>query len=94
MKLGEDYRMPVTPCPRCGLPFDAALRAEMPGSVEAPPRVGDISVCIRCGFLSVFVEGGKLRPMTVEDVQAMSEDEARHLHAALSALVQYRRLEN
>ncbi len=47
------YRKPNT-CPYCGYYCDAATILD--GDVKTPPKVGDLSFCIRCAGSSEFDE--------------------------------------
>lgn len=48
--LDVTHRLPAAICPWCRTPFDAATGA----LGRAHPKVGDLSVCIRCGGLIEF----------------------------------------
>jgi hypothetical protein len=45
------HLMPVTPCPYCNAPNNAATD---PDGEDRPPRPGDVTICISCGEFLLF----------------------------------------
>ena len=76
-----DYPTDVT-CPKCGYHFDIAT----PVGHNAPPKDGDVSVCINCAEVMTF-EGGKLRPLT--DTERAELDANPIASAYVNKLVSY-----
>lgn len=53
-------------CVRCGYVMDMATSLEDP-EVNLP-NPGDISLCLKCGLLSIFDQNLKLRPPSDEEI--------------------------
>jgi hypothetical protein len=49
--------MPV--CLNCGQTLDGATSLE----TDNAPRAGDLSICIYCSHVAMFIEGGNLREL-------------------------------
>ena len=60
----KDFRMTEAACPKCGRLNDGAL-ATVEGSNG--PKVGDLTICIGCHFVSIFDDHMEPRKMTVEE---------------------------
>lgn len=59
--LGETaVRMPEQDCRTCGYKLDAATHTAFDGRA---PKVGDLSVCVKCGEISMFGVGFVLQPV-------------------------------
>ena len=61
----KSTRTPVNYCRSCNYRMDAASDATLEGSI---PKVGDWSVCIRCGELSVFNDDLTVRAPTQREL--------------------------
>jgi hypothetical protein len=55
--------MPTPKCLNCGQELDGAASLE----TDNAPRSGDLSVCIYCAHVAMFIEGGNLRELTDEE---------------------------
>ena len=80
--IGESVRVPEQPCPACASPLSAAAVA---GGDEATPRPGDVSVCLYCDALLVYLPGLALRAATAAEVAGLdpgNADTVRVLQAA------------
>jgi hypothetical protein len=62
-------RIPVERCAGCGEENDSA-------SSGAPhtPKPGDLSICVSCGYLSVFTKDLRHRPLTMPELARASAD--------------------
>lgn len=62
----------TTTCPHCGYQPEAASGVD----AETPPDNGDITICIRCGVLSIFAVSrpGKLRKPTKREQRSLDKD--------------------
>lgn len=58
--MNEPTRIPLTPCPYCDYPMDAASSAN-PENWDAAPEPGCLTVCLSCTSILVFTTGLKLR---------------------------------
>jgi hypothetical protein len=56
-------------CGRCGYHSDDATLVT--GGARAEPKVGDLSVCLACGAISEFVDGGGQRLMSAAEIAAL-----------------------
>jgi hypothetical protein len=64
--------LPPFHCLRCGYEFD---RAGGIGHDPKPtPSAGGVSLCIRCGDVAIFVDGGGLRAPTDEEKREIERD--------------------
>lgn len=63
-----DPRPHVKPAPHkcegCGYVFDMASNL----TSKEPPRVGDLSVCLKCGNIGAFTEKGTVRELSVKEL--------------------------
>jgi len=71
-------RLEPDTCPHCKRMLDAAA-VSTGESIEPSP--GDVTVCLRCGHPMVFTEAMRVRSMTPEEWQALSEKQRRELLA-------------
>lgn len=83
-------------CPFCAYKFDAATGAFDPTAVA---KVGDFTMCIKCGRILRFAEGLTHRALTFEDVMEINADpdlgiKLRRLVIAHRLLIQDRRRRN
>jgi hypothetical protein len=54
------HLMPVTPCPYCNVPNDAATNPE---GEDGPPNPGDVTICLSCGeFLLLDADLRTVKP--------------------------------
>lgn len=67
-KIGKTVRMPLSACLACGAPFDAATGI---GAGKAP-KVGSISICLRCGHLMAFAKDLTMRELTDAEMHAVA----------------------
>lgn len=58
-------------CPGCGYEVNAATSLHE----EARPMIGDFTVCLNCGTVSVFGAGFKLTKPTAEELDALRVEE-------------------
>lgn len=70
-------------CPRCGAANDSATT----NKDHAAPRPGDVTICIECGCIAIFVEGGGTREATAEEhAEALTNNDVVMLAAAIMAV--------
>lgn len=72
----RNHPMPTWACPWCGHVVSAAGEFDKP--VRAP-RPGDFAVCIDCAKPCVYTEALRLRQMTHEEADSLSQDESNDL---------------
>jgi hypothetical protein len=65
-----DTKIPPEKCPKCGYFIDATCEAYNYGGRR--PRPGDISMCLGCGFPSIFNEDLTRRSPTKEEARQIS----------------------
>lgn len=65
-----DFLVPICACPGCGLPLIGA--SNMWNSDK--PQPGDVSMCIKCGIISVFTAEMTLRLPTKREFNRLSRD--------------------
>lgn len=63
--------MPKQACRRCGYRMDQNTEAY---GDDSRPSPGDVSMCLRCGALSVFTEAITLRAPTGEENESLQRD--------------------
>lgn len=80
--------LPVSDCPVCHAPLDAA--SGKPGQGDARPRPGDFSVCFRCGEVFVFQEDMKCRSADLNDLMSLDEKFREDLGKMQAFIRQYR----
>lgn len=61
-------RVPPHTCTQCGSVNNAA------SSSADVPSPGDVSICGKCGILTIFDEGLTLRPPTADELAALQAD--------------------
>lgn len=66
-------RTPISKCPSCGTPNDAATLAGK-GDEATRPDPGDVSVCLYCGHLMAFAEDLTLRDLTDAEMHEVAGD--------------------
>lgn len=64
-------KLPVQHCPICNYKIDAATCAE--NGLRLRPSVGDISICIDCGELLIFLDDFSLRKAEPCDLWELDE---------------------
>lgn len=62
-------KIPKDQCPECGYVIDSTSEAYNYGG--ARPQSGDISMCLSCGYLSVFNEDLTRRRPTKEEAESI-----------------------
>lgn len=77
-------------CPHCNEEQQAHTEIETMNEqgeeAQPAPADGDVNVCFYCGELSLFyLNGTKLRMMTVTDVKVLARDAPNTLQLALKA---------
>lgn len=80
----KDYDWKPEPCPQCGEEIDAQASLEGPA-----PRPGDVSVCAYCAVAMVFTEDSRLRIITLEEEEGLSNRERRELDRVQQAVRDY-----
>lgn len=63
-------RVPVSRCLGCGVEMDAVTDP----LTNAKPKVGDITICLRCGHIMAFGLGLLLRPLTDSEMLMVAGD--------------------
>ena len=66
--MADHADIPTSMCPICGYVMDAATVAD--GGPPVVPKDGDMSVCLKCGTILIFVDGIHLRLATPDEVVA------------------------
>jgi hypothetical protein len=69
--LGESLRVPEMTCPYCGYKTDAVA---LMGGETHPPEAGNLSICIDCCNVSVFMDGHSLRLPTSKELIEFDKD--------------------
>lgn len=69
--LGDSKEMMPTKCLNCGYVFDMAAAIDK----NVSPKPDDISICMRCGHLSVYTKNMELRELTGEEMIKCAGDE-------------------
>jgi hypothetical protein len=70
IKLAKEYPVPEQRCPNCGKVNDTVsglVELGIKGNPEIKPESGDLSICINCGYFSIFADDLSLREMTEEE---------------------------
>jgi hypothetical protein len=62
-------RVPAERCIGCGEENDTASNID-----QQTPSPGDLSICIKCGYLSIFTKDLRHRPLTVKELEEASAD--------------------
>ncbi len=71
-EIQAEIHLPESKCTRCGYVMDMATTLEDP-EIHLP-KPGDISLCMRCGLLSVFDENLRLQPPSDEKIEKLMRD--------------------
>lgn len=66
IEVQAEIHLPESKCVRCGYVIDMATSLADP-EVHIP-KAGDISLCLKCGLLSLFDENLKLRAPSDEEI--------------------------
>lgn len=76
-----EHATPNVKCPCCGKPNDRSSPNDPADG--APPKTGDVTMCIGCGSLALYTEDGSLRlPTMVEMAELVAMPNVqRVLHA-------------
>ena len=62
--------LPKSICPKCGDILDAAMHAFR----DATPEPGDITVCLKCGYVMAFSKKLRLRELTKAERRLTAND--------------------
>lgn len=65
----NETRVPRSDCARCNKKLDTASPAN---GEPITPRAGDLSICSRCGMVSIYDADLRLRRMTKEETEAFA----------------------
>jgi hypothetical protein len=69
-------RTPVSLCPHCGVPVDAATPEDIMNEGRKPsPK--DLSICFTCGGMCVYQDDLTLRALTDEELEKIKEKDLR-----------------
>lgn len=69
------FLLPLSNCPNCGQPRNAACEAEL----ETAPKPGDIALCFDCGTVLELGPLLELRLASVDAIRSLSPDATRRL---------------
>jgi hypothetical protein len=92
VKLGESVRVPGPRCLDCGAVLTGAAQL----GAEGGPGDGDVSVCVYCGTVALYVDDGEggflLRRPTSEEWRALATDpDVTQVREAVAELIRKRR---
>ena len=73
IEIQAEIYLPESKCIRCGYVMDMATAVEDP-SIQLP-KPGDISLCLKCGLLSIFGEDLRLNPPSPKEILKLRADE-------------------
>lgn len=90
--MSATFDHPKTTCPTCGYVMDRATLLENYNPPE-PPEPGDISVCAKCGEITVFEDDLSLRLMDLDDALEMPDNVMQTLIKAQTFIRRNRPLE-
>jgi hypothetical protein len=77
-------------CLRCGYEFDRA--GGIGRDPQPTPSAGAVSLCIKCGDVAIFLEGGGLRvPTAAEMASIESDDDMKKIRGLLAQAIAARR---
>ena len=83
MKLSKKaHDQTESPCWYCGDELDACSGLEH----EHSPSPGDMTICIRCGSLSIFAEDLSMRQPSLEELDSIPEESRQQLRMAQRAV--------
>lgn len=72
MRVGQGFKWEPVTCPLCGM----VMNGQAPVDDAGMPDEGSVGICIYCGTVSVFGEGGaSLREPTEAEWEAINADE-------------------
>lgn len=84
--MSNETRIPPGNCPECGYFIDSTSEAYNYGG--AKPKPGDISMCLSCGYASVFAEDlSRRRPTRGESEIIWNSPEVKRAQRARSVVV-------
>ena len=72
MKEDNIHDMPLTYCPLCHRPLDAATPVN--NKNKKAPEEGDITFCLTCGAILIFTSDLKVRLMREEEVDELPKE--------------------
>jgi len=74
--FGPAFQTGKNVCPACDYKMDRAMSvATRKGqSLDAPPRISDLTICIKCGMLLTFAEDMTLRHLTLTEWDEVRAD--------------------
>ena len=70
MRVGDDFDVPPNPCLSCGHVNDGALSLDS----EQRPKPGDVTLCVRCGFVMSFDENLSTRQLSPTEALVVLSD--------------------
>ena len=70
MFMASGAKLPVLKCVICGYEADCATCVDEEG---ARPSPGDWTLCLKCGEILIFEEGGKTKVPTIADFISLSQ---------------------
>ena len=71
----EGKPLPLSPCPKCGYPNDAATACdETDPESKGRPKPDDISVCLGCAVVMQFNPDMTLRVVELDDIPGLDDD--------------------
>ena len=76
MQIGEESRVPPSPCPNCGTLLDACnvIGDNVKGQTVSPQPDDSFSVCIKCGHLLGFNADLSVRELRPDEMLAIAGD--------------------
>jgi hypothetical protein len=82
----DSTRIPIDQCPECGYVIDSTCEAYNYGGMK--PQSGDISMCLSCGYASVFNDDlTRRRPTTEESLAIKRNPEVKKAQRARAVVV-------
>ena len=78
-------RLAETKCLRCHHKLDAASCLADDAAV---PKPGDITICIKCGYLMTFADDLSFRDLTEEEILEVPLDEVSRFQNARKAIME------
>ena len=83
--IGESQRITESKCPECGKRLDGCSGVNH----NRQPKVGDVTICIKCTEIAVFGNNLKLRKPTKKEMEEFKKN--TELMGAQTKLKQFRK---